>query len=231
MLARDLAPDRLRHAQAEVAALASAATGSRMGLVLFAGSARTAVPLTEDLRSLAGVAAAADPGSVPRGGSDLGAALREALRLLDGPTGPPKVVVLLTDGEDLGRDADAAAEECRRRGVVVHALGVGSETGGKIAVPGERGEEFLRDETGREVLSRLDAGGLARLARRTGGEFRRAERSPGALERLHAQRIRPAARRAAEAAGQSLREDRSQWPLLAALLLWTLDLRLAGRRR
>ena len=107
------------------------------------------------LALLADLAEAADPLSVRRGGTDLGAALDAALGLLEGQPGEPGAVLLLTDGEDRGGRGLRAARRLADRGIAVHAVGFGTARGSKIAVEGEGagGEAFLRDRAGGEVVS------------------------------------------------------------------------------
>jgi Ca-activated chloride channel family protein len=206
MLARDVDPDRLSRAKAEVKALASRATGDRLGLVVFAGEARAMVPLTDDMASFSEILSLADPTSVGRGGTDLGAALEAALDLLKGQ---PGAVVLLTDGEDLGGKGLAAARLVGERGVAVHCVGVGTELGGKIATEGG----FVRDRSGEDVVFAMDPAGLRAIAAATGGTF-------GAEV--------PDISVARRAGTSERRENRYQWFLAAAVLLWIVDL---ARRR
>ena len=231
MLAKDVSPDRLTRARAEIRALAETAKGDRLGLVVFAGEARVLVPLTRDLRSFAELADQADPTSVRRGGTDLGAALEAARAAFAGREGAAQAVVVLTDGEDLEGRGLAAARELRDRGVPVHAVGFGTPLGSKIAVPTEAGEAFLRDRAGTEVVSALDAGTLRRLAESTGGTYVDAAARPRPLVDLYLDRILPTARAVLAAEGRPRREDRYQGPLLAALLLWSAGLALSDRRR
>jgi hypothetical protein len=120
MRARDLEPDRLGTAQREIVALTQQAFGARLGLVVFAGTAQLAVPLTADLESVAVLAVAMDPSSVARGGSDLGAAIDTASAALERSHAVAGSMVVLTDGEDFSGAARAAAERARARGVIVH---------------------------------------------------------------------------------------------------------------
>ncbi|MBW2415609.1 MAG: VWA domain-containing protein [Deltaproteobacteria bacterium] len=231
MLARDLAPSRLERARREIAALAARATGDRLGLVVFAGEARLAVPLTRDRESFQELIGLADPLSVERGGTDLGAALATALEALKGQTGEHEVVLLLTDGEDLEGRGLRVSNRCRERNVTVHTIGFGSALGAKIPIAGEGGEAFLRDRSGTDVVSKLDASTLRRIAEATGGGFRDAHARPHALPELYEQRILPMARKSFERDERRAKENRFQWPLLAAFLLWILDPCLGDRRR
>jgi len=206
MLARDVDPDRLTRAKGEIRALADRAKGDRLGLIVFAGEARAAVPLTDDIASFLELLDLADPTSVGRGGTDLGAALEAALDVLEGREGS---VVLVTDGEDLGGRGLAAAKLLKERGVRVHCVGLGTELGSKITTEGG----FVRHRSGEDVVSAMDANGLRAIAEATGGTF------GGTAPHLSVTRR----------AGRSDRkENRYQWFLAAAVLLWIADL---ARRR
>ena len=235
MLARDVSPSRLLAARREIAALADRARGDRIGLVVFAGEARLWVPLTRDMNSLTELLALADPLSVDRGGTDLAAALLTALDALDGlkrVSGEHEVVLLLTDGEDHEERGLRAARTCRERGITVHCVGLGSARGAKIPVRGEIGETFLRDRTGNEVVTALKPATLRRIAEATGGVF--AEGGLGerpTLPTLYEERIRPMARKSLRERERRERENRYQWPLLAAFLLWIAERCVSERRR
>ncbi|MHC4732801.1 MAG: VWA domain-containing protein [Planctomycetota bacterium] len=232
MLARDLAPSRLVRARREISALAERASGDRLGLVVFAGQARLAVPLTRDRDSFLELVELADPLSVERGGSDLGAALETALDALQGQTGEHEAVLLLTDGEDLEARGLRAAQTCRERSVAVHCVGFGSALGAKIPVPSrEGGETFLRDRSGVDVVSTMDATTLRRIAEATGGDFVDGHARPRPLRELYERRILPMARKAFERDERRAKENRFQWPLLAAFLLWILVPCMGDRRR
>ncbi len=236
MLARDVDPDRLTAAKREVRALAERARGDRLGLVVFAGEARLAVPLTTDASSFAGLVDLADPGDVARGGTDLGAALAAALRAFDGAGARRGAVLLATDGEDHEGRGLAAARLCRERGIVVHAAGFGTATGGKVPEPptgpGAGGAAFLRDpRSGGDVVTHRDDAGLARLAEAGGGAFVDAAAVARPLVALYDDRVTAMEREVYAGETRARRENRFQFPLAAAFLLWVLDLALTGRRR
>lgn len=229
MLARDLGPDRLARAAREVEALAAAAEGDRLGLVLFAGEARVRVPLTRDRAAVARVAAGARPEDVLRGGTDLAAALEAAGGMVEGGAEARGAVLLLSDGEDHGGRGAEAARRLRARGIAVHVLGVGSEAGARIAVPqaaGAPGEQYLRDRAGREVLTRLERASLQAVAQAGGGAFALLTGEAPVLPALHAREVRPRARAEQVASARTAPADRTAWLALAALLCFGADLRL-----
>lgn len=226
MLAQDQAPNRLDAAKREIRELAQSARGDRLALVLFAGEARLAVPLTADLGTFAELAAQADTLSVARGGTDLGAALGAAARALRGRSGDGAAVILLTDGDDADDRGLRAAAAFRERGVAVHCVGFGTARGAKIGVDGAA---FVRDREGRDVVSTMDEASLRRIAEATGGTFTAAAETEHALASLHDGPIAALARSAYAADESRGLTPRFQLPLLAAFLLWTLHLWLAPR--
>ncbi|MCC6671833.1 MAG: VWA domain-containing protein [Planctomycetes bacterium] len=230
MLATDVAPSRLQAARREIQVLAERVRGDRLGLVVFAGEARLLVPLTRDLGSFAELVELAEPTSVRRGGTDLGAALATALAALRGAEGDHAAVLLLSDGEDHEQRGLRAVEALAERGIAVHCVGLGTSLGSKIPVQGGDGATFLRDAAGREVISALDPAGLRSIAERSGGGYVDAAARPLPLVGIYERRILPTARTAVAAQARDLRENRFQWPLLIAVLLWMLDLVLTERR-
>ncbi len=230
MLARDLAPSRLAAAQREIRALAERARGDRLGLVAFAGAARVLVPLTQDGDSFAALADLADPLSVPRGGTDLGAALRLASDVFSDTSGEHEAVILITDGDDPDQRGLRMAETLRGRGITVHCVGVGSPAGSKITIDGPSGEAFLKDAAGNDVVSAMDPAALRRIAETTQGSFVDANTLPRPLVSLYEDRIVPMARKAFAGGPGHERDNRFQWPLLLALLLWMLETAWTDRR-
>ncbi len=114
---------------------------------------------------------AVDDKTIPVPGTDIGRALDEAYRAMD-KTKRPKVVVLLTDGEDLEQSGVRTAEALAKEGVVVFTLGVGTAAGAEIQVLNAQGKpEWLRDSRGQIVHSRLDEKTLRAIAQATHGAY------------------------------------------------------------
>jgi Ca-activated chloride channel family protein len=83
-----------------------------------------------------------------------------------------KLVVLLTDGEDLEKSGVATAKSLATNGVVVFTIGVGTPAGKEIQFVNDAGQkEWVRDPGGNLVRSRLDERTLREIAEATGGEY------------------------------------------------------------
>lgn len=229
MLARDENPSRLERAKRSIRELAERARGDRLALVVFAGEAKSVVPLTQDVDSLLGMVDLAEPHDLARGGTDLAAAIEVSLGALGGDSGEHGAIVLLTDGEDLEARGRRAASVAAERGIVVHCVGYGSDRGSKIPIEGTSGEEFLRDREGNEVVTALDPESLRAITEATGGSFVRAVRSANPLVDLYESRIVPMASRAFASEERREPANRFQWPLLVAVLFMLAELAIAGR--
>lgn len=221
MATYDVLPSRLWLAQSLIRRMAQELPGNRVALLQAEGVGIVMAPLTVDVAVLDLLLDAVEPGTLPVPGTRLAPALERAVELFPAGNEKHRALVLLSDGEDHGVDLDRATETLRRAGVVVHAIGVGTEHGGPIPQPGERGA-FKRDERGEVVISRLHRDVLEQLAEGTGGVFLAAadtQADPAPV----IDRIRGMQKRELSQSNVATLEERYQWPLAAAagaLLLW-----------
>ena len=177
MFATDVEPNRLIRQRQLALSLASRMPG-KIGIVYFAGRAYVLSPLTDDRQAIMMYVEAVDPGAVGRGGTALGGGLRQALDLLaGGASGARRSIVLFTDGESTLEEDELAPviQRAVRDGVQVYAVGLGTETGGRIEVPDQDTPAddtvVLRDASGEVVTSRLAEPPLRQLATETGGAY------------------------------------------------------------
>ncbi|HET7226096.1 MAG TPA: VWA domain-containing protein, partial [Candidatus Eisenbacteria bacterium] len=186
MDARDVAPSRLDEARREALAVLDRLEGSRVGVVAFAGDAIRLCPLTLDLGAARLVIESLNTSSVSTPGTDLGRALRAALRVAPPGRRDEQAIVLWTDGEDLEQGARAALGEVAAAGVRVFAVGVGTRAGDVIPVLDEQGRaiDVKRDAAGALVHSRLDEGLLRAIGARTRGGYFSASAPGGETPRL-----------------------------------------------
>ena len=148
MLATDLRPTRLDRAKLAIIDLVERLEGDRIGLIAFAGQAFLQTPPTLDYSAFRESLDAIDPSIMTSGGSDLGNAIDEATKAFPSQNNV-KVVVLLTDGEDLSGNAASAATRAREDGIQVFTIGIGTPEGEYLRIRNEQGiEEFVRDSSG-----------------------------------------------------------------------------------
>jgi Ca-activated chloride channel family protein len=222
MLAADISPNRLQQAKRKVLDLLQARRDAQTAIVVFAGSAHTLVPLSDDLSTSRNLLDSLKPSIMPEPGHRADLAVSKALNLLEqGAQGQGRLLLIgstLSEQERLG-----IGQALDNRDVRLHILGIGSIQGAPITL--EDGG-FLKDAQGTILIPRLDNTGLTRFAQAIGGRYRQASlddrdlRSLGLLERT--QQLRTD--------GQQTRlqawADQGYWLLLPLLLLAAC----AGRR-
>lgn len=213
MSTEDVGTSRLSAAKA-VAKRALEMHEGRVGLVIFEGEAGILSPLTTDVEAVTTLLDSVTTGETGMPGSSLDVALDAAMRVMDS-TGGRTDVVLISDGEQQGSTSLENLPAVAARGVPVHAVVIGTGEGGRI--PSGSPGEFLRDESGSEVISRADSREMEKIASETGGTFLVNPFDEGSLQRL--------AVAGSPATGESGRStttipiERFQWPLGAALAL------------
>lgn len=171
MLSTDARPDRLDSAKYAILNFVQRYARGRVGLVAFAGSAFTECPLTFDYDAFDETLLAVSDKTIPDLGTDIGQGLEEAARDMDKHS-RRKLIVLLTDGEDLDKTGVTTAKSLATNGVVVFTVGVGTPGGKEIQYVNDAGQkEWVRDARGNVVRSRLDEKTLREIAEATGGEY------------------------------------------------------------
>jgi Ca-activated chloride channel family protein len=230
MATTDVTPNRLERAKFAVLDFVRRQSHGRVGLVAFAGTAYTQCPLTFDTDAFAETLLSLDERTMPIAGTDIGRALNEAYRALD-KTGRHKMIVLVTDGEDLEKGGVAAAKSLATNGVVVFTIGVGTPAGKEIQTVNAAGQPaLLRDAKGEIVHSRLDEATLREIARATGGSYYPLGPAGDGWLKMHS------AMHTLEAANELRRSVRSgvdqfYWPLALALAVMVAEPLITTRRK
>ncbi len=229
MLARDVQPNRLERAKLAIRDFLHRHAGGRVGLVAFAGDAFLWCPLTLDYDAFEETLGDLTPESLNVPGSDIASALFAARSAFE-KTDKRKVLIILSDGEDLEKLGIKAAGKLAEEGVIIYSVGVGSANGAQIMVPGPGGVPVpLLDDRNQPVNSALDEQTLTEIAQATGGNYRLLTTVAGGMADVGK------ALRTSEGKGltqvRKLGIDRYQWPLGVAILLLVVESLLATRRR
>jgi Ca-activated chloride channel homolog len=234
MLAQDVKPNRLMRAKMAVSDLLNRMQGDRVGLIAFSGTSFLQCPLTLDYDSFRQSLEALDTDIIPRGGTDLASAIREAEKAFKLGSQNHKLLILLTDGEDLEASGVAEAREAARHGVKIYTVGVGTSSGELIPLlPGESesgSAGYLKDEKGNVVKSRLDETTLRQIADATGGMYQPLGTRGDGLETIYNEGLGNIPREERESKLNRVFIERFQWPLGLAILILSMELLIGDRR-
>ena len=181
MLAEDVAPNRLDRAKQMLSKMIDNMVDDKVGLVVFAGDAFTQLPITCDYVSAKMFLNTITPNLIQTQGTAIGTALQTAITSFGAQESDAgRAIILITDGENHEDDALQAAERAAARGVKIYTIGIGTPEGAPIAI----GDDFIRDEKGEIVVSKLDEASLQKIAVTTGGAYMRATNASVGVEEI-----------------------------------------------
>jgi Ca-activated chloride channel family protein len=232
MLARDVKPNRLERSKLAVKDLVKKLNGDRIGLIAFAGTAFLQCPLTIDYNGFLLTLDDLNTETIPRPGTSISGAIREAVNTLKGADKKFKVLILITDGEELEGNAMNAASEAAQEGVRIYCVGVGSADGDLIPAVDERGERaYLADRSGQVVKTRLNEELLKRIAVATGGSYVHATQGDFGLILLYDKVISRLERQELETKMKKNYKERYQMFLGLAVALIFIESLFSERKR
>ncbi|MGV3757199.1 MAG: VWA domain-containing protein [Verrucomicrobiota bacterium] len=228
MLAPDVPPTRIERARLACIDLMRVAKTDRLGLVAFAGSAFLQCPLTFDDEAFRLSLSAVDTGIIPQGGSSLAEAIKTATEAFKKNEDNHKVLILLTDGEDHEEGAIEAAKEAAKAGLKIFTIGVGTPNGELLSFKNEQGKlEYVRDETGNIVRSRLNEELLREIATVANG-FYLPLSGAKTMETLYEQGLAGLPKAESSAKFVQRFQERFQWPLAIVIVLLAIEWLLQG---
>ena len=179
MLAEDFAPNRLERTKYSIARLLEGLHQDRVGLIVFAGDAYVQLPITSDYLTARSFVERVSPTMVSKQGTAIGAAIDLAANSFSSQSEGSRAIILITDGENHEDNPIAAAKRAADEGIKIYAIGIGTPEGAPIKLDGD----FIRDENGDMVVSKLDESTLREVALSTGGAYiRSTDRSMGLAE-------------------------------------------------
>jgi Ca-activated chloride channel family protein len=182
MLARDVSPNRLDRAKMMVENLIEDFTDSKVGLIVFAGDAFVQLPITSDYVSAKMFLSSIDPSMIANQGTDIAAAINMASHSFTQQEHVGKAIIVITDGEDHEGGAMEAAKDAHEKGLNIYMLGIGSTKGEPI--PDPQTGNFMTDNQGNMVMSRLNEQMCREIAQAGGGAYIHVDNSSSAQRLL-----------------------------------------------
>ncbi|PIE72348.1 MAG: hypothetical protein CSA20_08405 [Deltaproteobacteria bacterium] len=226
MLVEDVRPNRLKRASLGILDFVQKLEGDRIGLLPFAGSSFLMCPLTLDYAAFEQSLSAVTADVIPVGGTNLAGVIEAAEKILNNGANH-KILIVLTDGEELAGQAVVEARKAAEKGLTVYTVGVGTTEGELIPLAGGG---FVKDTDGNFVLSKLDAETLKKVAEVTGGLYVPLGVAGEGLETIYRQKLSLIPEDELAERRHKVPIDRFGWPLVAALLLLVAEFLLGEKR-
>ncbi len=160
MRAQDIGPSRLQKSISEVTKILNKLPNDQAGLVTFEGSATAVCPLTRDFDALGYFLQGATEYREEKPGTNLPAALDEALKMFDLKSDNAKVLIYFTDGENHEGNLSSLKAKALKNHILIVPVGVGQTGGATIPTTGG----VLTDKSGMPVKTRLELSALKNIA-------------------------------------------------------------------
>jgi len=184
MLAEDIQPNRLDRSKLAISRLIDKLKNDKIGLIVFAGDAYTQLPITADYNSAKLFLNSVSTQIVPKQGTAIGAAIGLATHSFTPDSKANKAVIVITDGENHEDDPISAAKTAVENGIVVHTIGMGLPQGSPIPVLRNGQKEYMKDNQGNVVVTKLDETMLEQIAEAGNGVYVRANNAQVGLNTL-----------------------------------------------
>ena len=136
MLAEDVTPSRLDKAKKLISRLVDTFNNDKVGLIVFAGDAFTQLPITSDYVSAKMFLETINPSLITTQGTDIGAAIRLAMKSFTPQEGVGRAIIVITDGENHEGGAVEAAKEAAEKGMQVFVSRLNEQMCQEIAKAG-----------------------------------------------------------------------------------------------
>jgi len=169
MRAEDVKPSRLDKTKLLMENLVENFNKDRVGLVVFAGDAFVQLPITNDYVSAKMFLHSITPELISAQGTCIADALDISMKSFTNQKDVGKAIILITDGEDHEGGAEEMAELAYKKGYNVFVLGVGTEKG--APVPDAENGGYMNDNSGEQVMSRLNVDMCKSIAEAGHGAF------------------------------------------------------------
>ena len=179
MRGTDIKPSRLDKSKFEISQLIKNLKGDRVAFIVFAGSSHLYLPLTTDYEAAQLFLDQIDTNMIPTQGTSLSTALQTGLSAFSEDNSKFKTLILITDGEDHEGEAINLAKQASKRGMTVHAVGVGTGSGSLIPSIDKNGDiEYKKDSSGKLITSQLNESILEEISKAGKGTFLRFNNKP-----------------------------------------------------
>ena len=129
MTEQDFQPNRLEAAKSVAEQFVQGRRGDRIGIVIFSSLSFTLCPITTDHNAVLTQIKNIQSGYLEEEGTAIGSGLATSVDRLRSSKSKSKVVILLTDGVDVGGSVppDLAKAMAQKYGVRIYTIGIGSE--------------------------------------------------------------------------------------------------------
>jgi Ca-activated chloride channel family protein len=139
---------------------------SNFGLVIFAGQAKTIIPISQDKIFAKQILETIETNFITNQGTNIELGIDAAIQCFSNTsqsqTTQNKTIILLSDFENHNGNIESAMLNLKAKNIVIEAIGFGTESGSKIPIGND---EFLKEFNGRDVITSLNIAILQEISK------------------------------------------------------------------
>jgi Ca-activated chloride channel family protein len=173
MLCEDVVPNRLQRGKLDIEDVLRVLPGARIGLVTFAGTSTLTCPLTVNYGAFRMALGAVDTRSTPRGGTNIGDAVRRAADSFPDKTMDHRAIIVISDGGETDESyaVEASRKAFEEKGIRVFTVGIGDMTeGARIPITRDGRPTYMTHQR-EEIWTRLEPTLLQSMAAAAHGVY------------------------------------------------------------
>ncbi len=229
MLAEDIAPSRLSKAKLIVSNIINKLGGDRVGIIIYAGSAYSLLPITTDHSSAKMFLETAHPDMVSSQGTAIGEAIKLSEKYFDADEETNRFLIIISDGEDHETTSMEEVKTARENGIKIYTIGVGTLKGGPIPISKIGGIQYKKDNEGNMVITQASEEILKEIADVGKGLYLHGNQTKETVDALETI-FNNADKKEFETKEFSDYKDQFQWFIGIGLLLLVIDLFLLEKQ-
>jgi Ca-activated chloride channel family protein len=230
MLAQDLKPNRLEKAKDTMLKIVQENPDEKIGVIVFSGTAMWQCPMTYDSQALKMFLQSVETGSLPVGGTQISDAIILASKAVEKELSNGKAMILISDGEDHDSKIKEAINEAKKVNLKIISVGIGTQAGAPVPIKNKNGaiSDYVKDKSGKVVVSKINADLLKRVASETGGKY--FDESGKDISADLSKALKDLEKNKSETSERNGKIDRFQLFLFVALILLFIELLFPVKR-
>lgn len=227
MMAEDVSPSRMERTRYAITQLVEGMTEDGIGIVAFAEEPMVVMPTSSEYRMAKSKIKSLSPSLIENQGTNLHKAIETAALCFTSKKEDAKnrVMILITDGEAHDEGVIEAAKRAADDGIIICCIGIGNPDGTTIKIDGE----YVQDEEGKYVVSKLDEALLQQIAEIGDGIYTRSSNEEFGLDTIIS-RLDEVEKAKMQNIKYADYEEQYQWFIGAGMLLLILEMLLLPRR-
>ena len=224
MLAEDIAPNRLEKGKRIVSEIINSLNNDRVGIIAYAASALPILPITDDYSTAKTFLQSLNTDMLSSQGTAITESINLAKEFYDDEEQTNRVLVILSDGEDLEVKPEDIISLVQQSGMTIISVGLGSIKGSPIPIKENNIiKTYKKNDKGDVVITKLNKELLSSISKSSKGIYIDGFNTEQVVESV-VERLKEMDKKEFESKQFVAYKDQFQWFIAFAILFLSLEL-------